>query len=423
MKSRLTKVLHKIAGKPIITYVTDTCQNAGIDDITVVIAPDGEQVAQIVSPLKTAIQQQALGTGHAVLSAEPFYKDFDGFIFILNGDTPFVQPETLHHLYETAQKTGMAVLGFEPENPTGYGRLKTENNSIQAIIEDKDCTVEEREIGLCNAGVYCIEASKLFSILNKISNNNAQGEYYLTDSVALAAQQNIKCCVVIADEVETIGINSRAQLADAEAIMQHKLRQKAFENGVTMIDPLSVTLSHDTQIAADVTLEPNIFIGENVSIGMGTIIHAFSHLEGVRIGENVSIGPFARLRPQSKIGDYAAVGNFCEVNRSELKAGAKSKHMSYLGDATIGEKTNIGAGTVIANYDGFDKNQTIISEQVFVGSNSTLIAPLKVDKGAIIAAGSVITEDVDANAMAVARSRQTTLDGWAKDYRDKKKKS
>jgi bifunctional UDP-N-acetylglucosamine pyrophosphorylase/glucosamine-1-phosphate N-acetyltransferase len=190
-----------------------------------------------------------------------------------------------------------------------------------------------------------------------------------------------------------------------------------------MIDPLSVTLSHDTQIAADVTLEPNIFIGENVSIGMGTIIHAFSHLEGVRIGENVSIGPFARLRPQSKIGDYAAVGNFCEVNRSELKAGAKSKHMSYLGDATIGEKTNIGAGTVIANYDGFDKNQTIISEQVFVGSNSTLIAPLKVDKGAIIAAGSVITEDVDANAMAVARSRQTTLDGWAKDYRDKKKKS
>ena len=417
MKSSLPKVLHKIAGQSMIRYVIDACAGA---DITVVVAPDMPEVEAAVAPHKTVIQKNQNGTGDAARSAKEALNGFHGYVFILNGDLPFIQTETLNRLYEEAQKTGLAILGFETENPYGYGRLITSAKHVTDIIEEKDCTEDQRQITLCNAGAYCARGDHLFQWLDQLSSDNAQGEYYLTDIVSIAAKDGVLCRFAVTDEVEVMGVNSKSQLADAEYVMQSHLRERAMENGVTMIDPETVYLSADTSFGQDVVIEPNVFIGAGVTIGNGTIIHAFSHIEGTEIGDYASVGPFARLRPQSKIGHHVTVGNFIEVNRSEFKDGSKSKHMSYIGDAVIGEKSNIGAGTVFANYDGFNKQDTHVGKGVFVGSNSTIVAPLSVGDNALIAAGSTITKNVEADALAISRGEEKSLAGKAADYRRKK---
>ena len=417
MKSSVPKVLHKIAGKAMVNHVIDACPGA---EITVVVGPNMPEVEAAVTPHKTVIQKNQNGTGDAAKSAKDALADFDGFVFIINGDLPLIQTETLENLCHAAQETGLAILGFEADDPHGYGRLVTSGGHVAEIIEEKDCSDDQRAITLCNAGAYCAQGDQLFQWLDQLSSDNAQGEYYLTDMVAIAAKDNVQCAYAVADELEVMGVNSRSQLADAEYVMQARLRAQAMDHGVTMIDPESVYLSTDTIFGQDVTIEPNVFIGTGVSVRSGTTIHAFSHIEGTVIGENASVGPFARLRPNSKIGNDVTVGNFIEVNRSEFKDGSKSKHMSYIGDAVIGEKTNIGAGTVFANYDGFNKQDTHVGKGVFVGSNSTIVAPVTVGDDAIIGAGSTITKDVEADAMAISRGEEKSIAGKATDYRKKK---
>jgi len=421
MKSSMPKVMHKIAGWPMIQHVVTSCQSASIDTIVTVIADGMDDVRACVAPHDTTIQTSQNGTGDAAKSAYETLKDFNGYIFILNGDLPFVTHETLDNLYQSATKTGISVLGFQAENPHGYGRFITNGHALCAIIEEKDCTDAQRQITLCNAGAYCVHSDYLFQWLGQLNNDNAQGEYYLTDLIAIATQNDIACGYAVTDEAEAMGVNSRIQLSQAEQVMQNILRNKAMADGVTMIDPSSVTLAMDTQFDQDVIVEPNVFFGLGVSVGTNTIIRASSHIEGTIIGDNCEIGPFARLRPKSKIGDFVSVGNFIEVNRSEFENGAKSKHLSYIGDAIIGEKSNIGAGTVIANYDGFNKHTTYIGGHSFIGSNSTIVAPVSVGDDAIIAAGSTITNDVKTSDMAIGRARQIVLEGRAAQYREDKK--
>ena len=419
MKSSMPKVMHKVAGRTMIDHVIHACTDM---DITIVISPDMPELAKAVSPHKTVIQHKQLGTGDAVKAAHTELGHYDGAIFILYGDCPFIETQTLEALLEAAQKTGLSILGFETDNPKGYGRLVIMDDVVSEIVEDKDCTPDQKALTTCNAGVYCVTGGRLFCWLDKLSNDNAQGEYYLTDMVSIAKTENIDCAYVLTDETQVLGVNSRSQLAQAEFVMQEKLRKQAMDNGVTMIDPQSVYLSIDTKFSQDVIIEPNVVIGSNVCVGKGTHIHAFSHIEGAEIGANAQIGPFARIRPKSKIGDNVTVGNFIEVNRSEFKTGSKSKHLSYIGDAIIGEKTNIGAGTVIANYDGFNKHQTTIGNNVFVGSNSTLVSPMTIGDGAMIGAGSTVTKNIAADALAVARVKEFTREGWALSYRTKHKK-
>lgn len=419
MKSSMPKVMHEIAGLPMINHVINACSDS---DITVVIGEGMDDLSKAVHPHKTVIQENQLGTGDAVKAARTALDDFNGSIFILNGDGPFITPETLQNLADASQKTGLAVLGCDWDDPTGYGRFIIEDDFVTEIVEEKDCTDDQREITIGNTGAYCVDGKKLFSWLDKIENDNAQGEYYLTDIVSIAASEGVTCAYALASEVEAMGINSRSQLADAEYIMQCHLREKVMNNGVTMIDPESVFLSMDTEFGMDVVIEPNVVFGKGVRVGEDTQIHAFSHIEGADIGNNASVGPFARIRPKSKIGNDVTVGNFIEVNRSEFKDGSKSKHLSYIGDTVVGEKSNIGAGTVFANYDGFNKHVSTTGKNVFVGSNSTIISPVTIGDDAMVAAGSVISKDVQGSAMAVARQKQRNLDGWAADYRAKNKK-
>lgn len=422
MKSDLPKVMHPLGGMPVIAHIVKSCRAAHSDKIIVVTAPDMPDIAATVAPAVTAVQPAQNGTADAVKAARSILEGFDGPVLILLGDVPLIRPETLTALVIAAEKTGLAVLGFEAADPSGYGRLVTDDKKfVTEIVEDRDCTSDQAKITLCNAGHFCVDGRRLFDWLDRIGNANAQGEFYLTDIVAAAAKDKAGCALVTAPEDEVMGINSRAQLAQAEKILQNKLRQKAMENGVTLTDPDTVYLAADTELAADVVIEPHVYFGPDVTVGRGTTIHAFSHIEGAAIGENASIGPFARIRPQSAIGDRATVGNFVEVNRSELKAGSKSKHMSYLGDAVIGENANIGAGTVFANYDGYNKLATTIGRDVFIGSNSTIVAPLTIGDGAYIAAGGTITMDIEPDALAIARNRPVIRDGWAAEHRAKMK--
>jgi bifunctional UDP-N-acetylglucosamine pyrophosphorylase/glucosamine-1-phosphate N-acetyltransferase len=419
MKSSIPKVMHKIAGRPMVNHVVYACKGADISDITVVIGPDMDDLANAVAPHKTVIQIERKGTGDAVKSARA---DYNGYVFILNGDAPFITPLTLNALYESAQKTGLAVLGCEFDNPFGYGRFIIDSEYVDAIVEHKDCTPDQHAINTANAGVYCVAGKHLFEWLDAVNNDNAQGEYYLTDIIAIAKSNGVRATYTLASEQETLGINDRVQLAQAERIMQDILRENAMRSGVTMIDPSTVYLSMDTQFDYDVTIEPNVCFGDGVCVGTNTHIHAYTHIEGTIIGKNTSVGPFARIRPKSKIADNVSIGNFCEVNRSEFKNGSKSKHLSYIGDAIIGEKTNIGAGTVFANYDGFNKHITTVDANAFIGSNTTIISPITIGEGAITAAGSVITNGVAPNDLAVGRSKQNNKQGWALQYRVRNKK-
>lgn len=421
MKSDKPKVMALLGGLPLVRHVVNTCEKLNAKTIVTVLADGMDVVAKTVAPHPTVIQKQQLGTGDAAKAALPALKGTKGHVMILLGDVPMVSAETLEALHEAASETGLAVLGMHAHNPRGYGRLVINDDGfVSAIVEDRDCTPEQAEISLVNSGCFCVAADKLEGYLNALQSNNSQKEYYLTDIVAIAAASGVECDYVEAPEHELMGINSRSQLAEAEGELQNRLRAQAMFDGATLIDPMTVYFSLDTKLGRDVVIEPNVFFGPGVTLADNVTIHSFSHLEGVTVEEGASIGPFARIRPHSHIGAKATIGNFVEVNRATVKTGAKSKHMSYLGDAVVGEKANIGAGTVIANYDGFNKQETVIGKNVFIGSNSTLVAPLTVADGAFIAAGSTITADVPNDALAVARARTVLRDGWANEYRAEK---
>lgn len=415
MKSDLPKVMHEIAGRPMINWLIETAEELNPEKIIVVSAPNQDALKNSVAPHEVVIQKEQRGTGDAVKPAMDSLKNFKGKILVLLGDEPFVDIESLKDMISHDEITVMAI---RPDNVDGLGRMKVRNDrTLEAIVEEKDCTPEELEIDLCNAGNFCFPAEHLEKWLGQIKNKNAQGEYYLVDVPTLAEKDGVKTRVIETSVQGNWGINTRAELAMHEILAQDVLCIQAMENGVTMLDPASVTLSYDTKFGKDVVVEPNVFFGKGVEVGDNVTIHAFSYIEGAKIETGVEIGPFARIRPKSVIEEGASIGNFIEINRSTIKRGAKAKHVSYIGDAIIGEKTNIGAGTVIANYDGFFKHQSNIGKEVFIGSNSTIISPVEIGDGAIVAANSTINKDVPGNAMAVARRPQENREGWASEYR------
>ncbi len=423
MKSKTPKVLHKIAGLSMIGHVLNTANELGADKIIIVIGPDMDDVREAASPNPCVIQAEQNGTADAVKAALPELKGFKGSVLVLYADVPLVSGQSLQMLIEHHEggDLGATIMMMVPPDPTGYGRIvQNPDGTLNRIVEQADASEEEQQIRLVNSGIMVIDGEKLPEWIGEIKSANAQGEYYLTDLPKVIQEDGGSCGVVRGHFLELRGVNSRAQLAELEGFAQNVLRHDAMDRGVTLHDPHSVYFSWDTKIGKDVTVEPNVVFGPGVDIDDDVIIHAFSHIEGAKIKSGASVGPFARIRPKSILEENVSVGNFIEVNRATLKAGAKSKHVSYLGDAVIGEKTNIGAGTVIANYDGFNKNDTVIGDNVFIGSNSTLVAPVTIGDQALVAGGSVITSDVDENSIAIERAEQRIIKGGAAKYRDTK---
>jgi bifunctional UDP-N-acetylglucosamine pyrophosphorylase/glucosamine-1-phosphate N-acetyltransferase len=428
MRSAHPKVLHKIAERTMLSHVLHGLSNAGANHIAVVIGPERDDVADEARRehhhAQIFTQVERLGTAHAVLAARQALEMSHDDVIIAYADTPLITPETFNRLREAlAQGAAVVVLGFEPENPQGYGRLIMRDDQVIAIREEKDCTQDEKKIRFANAGLMAFSGQHALTILDKIGRNNAQNEYYLTDAVEIAQSLGLKTAVVMASSSEVMGVNDRVQLAQAESVMQARLRDVAMRSGVTMRDPQSVTLSFDTQFARDVYIEPHVVFGAGVSVGEGAAIYAFSHISDAKIGAGASIGPFARIRPGSDVGEKARVGNFVEIKNTQLGAGAKVNHLTYLGDATVGEEVNIGAGTITCNYDGFRKSKTVIGAGAFIGSNSSLVAPIKIGAGAYIGSGSVVTFDVPDKALAVARNRQMIKEGWVIQFEEKVKNS
>ncbi len=428
MKSARPKVLHPLAGRPIIGHVMDTLAGIDPDRTVVVIGAEMEAVAKAVAPHTCVVQEPRLGTGHAVLAAREALGEFDGDVLIAFGDTPLVSAETLSALISArragegaAEGAAVAVLGFRPADPGAYGRLiLAPDGSLKAIVEARDASPEERAVDLCNSGVMAVDGRRLFGLLDRVGNDNAKGEYYLTDLVHLARGDGLRCVQMEAPAEELLGINSRADLAVAEAVVQTRLRARAMAEGVTLIDPTTVHFSHDTRLGRDVTVAPFVVFGPGVTVGDGVEIHAFSHIEKAAIEAGARVGPFARLRPGAAIGRNAHIGNFVEIKNAAVEAGAKVNHLTYIGDARVGAGANIGAGTITCNYDGFFKDHTDIGAGAFIGSNTALVAPVTVGDGAIIGAGSVITKEVAADALAVTRSEQRQLSGWARSFRKRK---
>jgi len=417
MKSDMPKVLHKVAGAPLLAHAMISAQT--LADRCVVVAGVGADLvaaaAKDFAPdITVVLQTEQLGTAHAVQQAETALADFDGDVIVLYGDTPFVNVETLQAMLD-ARTAGNAVvvLGFETANPGRYGRLVVDGNALQAIIEAKDASPTQLEITFCNSGVICCEREMLFDLIREIGNKNASGEYYLTDTVALARTRALPCAAISCDEAQTQGVNSRIDLAAAEASFQSRARTEAMANGVTMTAPETVFFAYDTYIGRDVVIEPNVVFGPSVTVESGATIRAFSHLEGCHVSQHAIIGPYARLRPGAEIGDYARVGNFVEVKAAQVGEGAKINHLSYVGDAEIGENANIGAGTITCNYDGVFKHKTVIGARAFIGSNSALVAPVRIGDDAMTGSGSVITKDVPDAAMAIARAKQANKPGLA----------
>jgi bifunctional UDP-N-acetylglucosamine pyrophosphorylase/glucosamine-1-phosphate N-acetyltransferase len=422
MKSDRSKVLHPIAGVPLISHVLATVKSLKPAKLVVVIGPDGESVAKAVAPTATAIQHERLGTGDAVKAARSQLKGFAGDVLVIYGDSPFLSAETLKKMVRRRRsgKTppAVVVLGFKPADPARYGRLVLgRDGGLERIVEWAEASEAERKIGFCNSGVMVIDGKRLSGFLDKLSNKNAKGEYYLTDLVGIARKQGLTAAAIEAPADELLGVDSRAGLAHAEALMQARLRERAMDEGATLVAPETIFLSADTRLGRDVTVHPHVVFGPGVTVGDSTEIRSFSHLEGAVIGEAAMIGPFARLRPGTRVGAGAHIGNFVELKATSLGAGAKANHLAYLGDASIGAKANIGAGTITCNYDGIAKHQTEIGAGAFTGSNSTLVAPVRLGAGAYVTAGSVITEDVESDAMAFGRSRQVAKPGRARDFR------
>jgi bifunctional UDP-N-acetylglucosamine pyrophosphorylase/glucosamine-1-phosphate N-acetyltransferase len=424
MKTELSKVLHKLAGRPLIDHVLANLAPLACERIVVVIGPGMEGITAAVAPHATAIQTAPLGTGHAVLAARTALQGFSGDVLIVYGDCPFIASATIGKLLarrRAADHPAVVVLGMRPADPAQYGRLIVgDGGMLEAIVEDRDANAEQRAITLCNSGVMAIDGKRLFAMLDRVGNANAKGEYYLTDIVAIARADGAACAVVEAPADELIGINSRAELAAAEAILQNRLRAQAMEDGATLTDPQTVFLSFDTRLGRDVVVGPNVVFGPGVEVADGAEIKAFCHLEGAKVAAGAAIGPFARLRPGTVVGERARIGNFVEAKNATLGPGAKANHLTYLGDAVVGAGANVGAGTITANYDGFNKHKTEIGAEASIGSNSVLVAPVKVGRGAIVGAGSVITQSVSADALALGRGRQTEKPGWAAKFRESK---
>ena len=423
MKSSRAKVLHEIGGRAMLGHVLANASALKPISISLVV---GDQAEQTTDYAKSAcadigifVQSPPRGTGDAVKQALPAFEATDGAVLVLYADTPLLTPTTLSKLIEEIKGgASVAVLGFEPDDPGPYGRLQTSPaGDLEAIIEAADASASERAIGLCNSGVMAFNAAFLRENIGKIENKNAKGEYYLTDLAALARQADHRCAIVNADADEVLGVNSRNELAAVENIFQRRMRAAAMTAGATLLDPDTVYFSYDTKIGEDVTISPNVVFGPGVKIENNVVIHSFSHLEGATISSNASIGPFARLRPGADIGRAGRVGNFVEVKNAEIADGAKVNHLSYIGDASIGRKANVGAGTITCNYDGYAKHKTIIGAGAFIGSNTALVAPVRIGDGAYIGSGSVITKDVEADALAVARGRQAAIKGWAARFR------
>jgi bifunctional UDP-N-acetylglucosamine pyrophosphorylase/glucosamine-1-phosphate N-acetyltransferase len=424
MKSGKPKVLHQVANRSMIGHVLSTLTDAGATSVAVVIGPDREDVAREVQKsfpaARTFVQRDRLGTAHAVLSARDALDQKVDDVIIAFGDTPLVLAETFAKLRAPlARGAGVVAMGFEAKDPTGYGRFITAGNELLAIREHKDATDTEREITLCNGGLMAIRGDLALTLLDQVKNDNAKGEYYLTDIVEIAHGLGHRVAIAIVPEEEVHGVNDRAQLAAAERMIQDRRRQEAMASGVTLIAPETVFFSYDTRLGQDVVVEPHVVFGPGVVVEEGAVVHSFSHLEGARIASGAGVGPFARLRPGASIGPNAKVGNFVEIKNTDLGAGAKVSHLTYLGDARIGAEANIGAGTITCNYDGFGKYRTEIGAGAFIGSNSSLVAPVTIGKGAFVGSGSVITDDIPDDSLGLGRGRQIVKEGWAVEFREK----
>ena len=422
MRSARPKVLHTIAGRSLLAHVLAAVAEAGVTATAVVIGPGQDTVAaevkRVLPDAKCFVQREPKGTAHAVLAAKPAIERRPDDILIVYGDTPFVRPATLARLRAAlAAGAAVAVLGFRPADPAGYGRLIVAGKKLIAIREEADASASERAIGLCNGGIMALAGAHALAILERIGNRNRKGEFYLTDAVEIARDMQLDAVAVEVEEDEVRGINTKSQLAEAEAVAQQRLRKAALAAGVTLVAPETVFLSADTKFGKDVLVEPYVVFGEKVRVEDGAVIHSFSHLAGAHIGKGASVGPFARLRPGTRLGEGARIGNFVEVKEATIEAGANANHLSYIGDAFVGANANVGAGTITCNYDGSSKHRTVIGKDAFIGSNSALVAPVEIGASAYVGSGSVITENVPAGALALGRGRMIVKEGWASRLR------
>jgi bifunctional UDP-N-acetylglucosamine pyrophosphorylase/glucosamine-1-phosphate N-acetyltransferase len=423
MKSDRPKALHEVAGRSMLANVLSSALKAGVSRVAVIVGPGrddvGAEARRCVPDAEMFVQSERRGTAHAVLAARAAIAQGCDDLIVLFADTPLLTAPTIGALRAAiAEGAAVAVLGFQASDPFGYGRLlRDAAGRLVAIREEKDASDEERAVTLCNGGLMAIDGAQALRLLERIDDQNAKGEFYLTDVVELARADGRDAKVVVADESEVLGVNDRIQLAQAEAVAQTRLRRAAMAGGATMIAPETVFLSADTLIGRDVTIEPHVVIGPGVEIADGAVIHSFSHLEGARVGEGASVGPFARLRPGATLAEKAKVGNFVEIKNATVAHGAKVNHLSYIGDADVGANANIGAGTITCNYDGYLKYRTTIGENAFIGSNSSLVAPVTIGQGAYVGSGSVITKDIAPDSLAVARGRQMEKAGWATTFR------
>lgn len=433
MKSDLHKVLHKIAGRPMLMHLLASADQLDPARKVVVVGSGREQLeAALAGSAELAVQEPQLGTGHAVSQAREALSGFEGDVLILYGDVPFVTPETMHAMLERLHRTNepgadhpaVVVLGFQPAEALQYGRIIAHDDGrIVKMVEHKDATDEERACTLCNSGLMAVRAADLFALLARVTNANAAGEYYLTDIVNIASLDGRTCAVVVTDdEDEVVGINSRAELAQAEARWQAKRRLAAMADGVTLIAPETVWFAWDTVLGRDVTVEQNVVFGPGVTVADDVVIHAFCHIEGAALESGVSVGPFARLRPGAVLEEGARIGNFVEVKAARMGKGAKANHLSYIGDADVGAGANLGAGTITCNYDGYFKHKTVIGARAFIGSNSSLIAPVRIGADAIVAAGSAVSRDVSDGELRLVRGEQLVKPGWADRFHDAMKK-
>jgi bifunctional UDP-N-acetylglucosamine pyrophosphorylase/glucosamine-1-phosphate N-acetyltransferase len=430
MRSAKPKVLHEIAGRALLAHVLKAVADAGVTAAAVVIGPGQDKVAaeakRVLPQAAIFTQHERRGTAHAVLAARAALEKPADDVLIVYGDTPLIRPQTLSRLRAPlADGAAIAVLGFRPADPTGYGRLimagqesdGARDGELLAIREEADASPSERKIGLCNGGIMAFAGKSALAVLEKIGDANSKHEFYLTDAIEIARGMKLRAVAVEGEEDDVRGINTKGQLAEAEAVAQKRLRDAALASGVTLVAPETVFLSADTKFGSDVVVEPYVVFGENVTVEDGAVIRSFSHLAGAHVGKGAIVGPFARLRPGAELGEGAHIGNFVEIKAAVIEAGAKANHLSYIGDAFVGANANIGAGTITCNYDGTDKHQTRIGKGAFIGSNSALVAPVEIGDGAYIGSGSVITNNVPADALALGRGRQVVKDGWASRLR------
>ncbi len=422
MRSDLPKVMHPIGNLPLIGHVLKALEAAKSERVAVVVGPEMDELESLIRALAPEAtchtQVDRLGTAHAALAARSAMEDTADDVLVLFGDTPLVTPDAVATVRGAlADGADVAVLGFEAADPFGYGRLLVEDGVLKAIREEKDASAEEKEVTFCNSGIMGFRGTHVLQVLDAIGNDNAKGEYYLTDAVEIANAEGMAVTAVTGNEEDVQGINTRAQLADCEAVFQARMRRKVLEDGVTLQAPDTVFFSHDTAIESDVTIEPNVVFGPGVSVASGARIRAFSHLEGAKVGPESTVGPYARLRPGADLVEGAHIGNFVEIKNAVIGTGAKVNHLTYVGDATIGARSNIGAGTITCNYDGFGKHRTDIGEGTFVGSNSTLVAPVTLGDGVYVGAGSVVTDNAGADSLVIGRGKQVEKPGRAAELR------